>query len=85
MYLIGKCITGAAAACACGVTPLNHESIDDAMEDYAIVEVFPGKLDEVGNGVRRLLFEELDREVSQRRFKMCIGTGLHFSIVAFLM
>src|SRR5438105_4696193 len=85
MDFIGECITGAAAACACRVAALDHESIDHAVKDDSVVEVFFCELDEIRNSVGRLLLEELNGEVSQGRFKMCVGTGGHFSIVAFLM
>src|SRR5437867_13103768 len=73
------------AAGACGIAALNHEAIDDAMEDDAVVKVLFGQLDEIRHRVGGLLIEEFDGEIPHRRFKTGVSAGLHCSIVAFLM
>ena len=85
MDFVGKGVTGTSAAGACGIAALNHEAVDDAMEDAAVVKVLFGQLDEIRYGVGGLLIEKFDGEIAHRRFKTGVGAGLHCSIVAFLM
>ena len=79
MELVREVVAGPAGALAEAVAPLNHEAVDDAVEDHAVVKrrftpfaarrIPPflaalGEPDEVGDGVRGLLVEEPDRELA---------------------
>ena len=85
MDFVGKGVTGTSAAGACGIAALNHEAVDDAMEDDAVVKILFRQLDEIRHRVGGLLIEEFDGEIPHRRFKTGVSAGLHCSIVAFLM
>src|SRR5687768_10602544 len=101
MNLICKTIPGPAHSRTGWIAALDHESIDDSMENHSVIKRFPfyrlpalrilpflcslSKPDKICNRVRRLLFEQLDGELSHRSIKMCISSWFHFSIVAFLM
>src|SRR5699024_5120676 len=77
--LVAEVVTGAATAGAGWVAALDHETVDDAVEDGAVVErtllgagcvgglVFLGALgqaDEVVHGLRGVVSEEVDGDVS---------------------
>src|SRR5262245_16468109 len=55
-----------------GVTALDHEAIDHAMEDYAIKEILFRQIDEVLRGRRRTILEQLDAE----RAAVGVETGI---------
>src|SRR4029079_4273609 len=87
MELVSELVAGSTVALAQWIAALNHEPVDHAMEDDAVVVrlltllvrarvgPFPGafrKTHEVGDGIRRLLIEEPNREVAFRRDEICI-------------
>jgi hypothetical protein len=53
---------GAAAACACGVTTLDHEVRDDAVEDNAVVVAALCQPSEIPARLWRVLVVQLDRD-----------------------
>ena len=70
------CVAGVAAAqggvgtggLGLGVASLNHEVIDYAVEEHAVIEAFLDQLDEVVAVLGRLVVE-LDHDVAQRGFE----------------
>ena len=62
MELVGNRIAGAAGAVAFRAAALDHEAIDDAMEDQAVVKAFLDQHDEIARGLRRLVLKQLDVE-----------------------
>src|SRR5207249_8586474 len=76
MDFVGKGVTGTSAAGACGIAALNHEAVDDAMEDDAVVKILFRQLDEIRHRVGGLLIEEFDGEIPHRRFKTGVSAGL---------
>ena len=82
---IRKFVARSASSRAGGVAALNHESIDDAMENHAVVKFLLRELYEIVHGIGYLLFEQPDREVAHSGFKTRVCSWFHLSIVAFLM
>ena len=93
---VGELVAGASRAGAERITPLDHEAIDDAMEDDAVVElagprlaglrVLPffrplGKPDEVGDGLGGFLLEQPDREGPLGGIEQCVSAGFHRGII----
>src|SRR3954468_19454317 len=62
--LVLERVAGAAAAGAGRIAALDHEVLDHTVEDHAVVKVVAGELLEVLNGLRRVLVEQLERDVS---------------------
>src|SRR5947209_12259444 len=60
--LVLELVAGPAAAGAGRVAALDHEVGDHAMEDDAVVEAVSGELQEVFDGVRGVVVEQLDRD-----------------------
>ena len=57
---------------------LAHEHvIETVMKNHTIIEILFRELDEVVHGFRRLCFEQLDGEISHRRFKFCECCSAH--------
>src|SRR5262245_24566359 len=83
MKLVGKLISGSAASGACGISALDHETVDHSVEYDAVIEFRICELDEIAHRIRHELFEQFDGEVAQRCFKVRVGALFHFSIVAF--
>ncbi|SHS95893.1 Uncharacterised protein [Mycobacteroides abscessus subsp. abscessus] len=88
MELVGELISRAAASGAGGVTALDHESVDDPVEDGAVVErasglalgvlggvllAAVGQADEVGDGLRGVVTEERDDDVAAVGVQGCGG------------
>src|SRR4051812_4479068 len=80
--LVLERVAGAAAAGAGGVAALDHEALDHAVEDDAVVEVVAGKLPEVLDRLRRVLVEELERDVAVVGVHDC-GGAHRFATSAF--
>src|SRR5580693_6558628 len=89
MKLVGKGIPRPAAAIAARAAALDHEVRDHAMEGQPVVIIlllllsrflvneFLGALrqaDEIGDGLRRFLFEQTDDDAALRRFKDGVGS-----------
>ena len=85
--LVGKFVARPSDALAERITALDHEPVDDAVKNDAVVvglrdllvraRVGPllrplGKPDKVGHRVGCLLVEEADREVSLSCFELCV-------------
>src|SRR6478735_2532537 len=94
MELVGELVARAAESLAERIATLNHEAVDDAVEDDAVVEgrgfllavarvrPLPGPLgeaDEVGDGVGHFLIEQTDREAAFGGVEA--GKGTHAPIV----
>src|SRR3954464_9993600 len=62
--LVFEGVAGAAAAGAVRVAALDHEVLDHAVEDHTVVELVAGKLREVRHRLRRVLVEQLHRDVT---------------------
>ena len=62
--LVAELVARAAGAGAGGVAALGHEALDDAVERDAVVVAVAGEEDEVVDGVRRLVGEQLDDDVA---------------------
>ena len=60
--LVLELVARAAGAGAGRVAALDHEVLDDPVEDHAVVEALAGELLEVRDGLRRVLVEELERD-----------------------
>ena len=60
MELVGNRVTGTAGTVAFRAAALDHEAVDDAMEDQAVVEALLDQRDEIARGLRRLVLEKLD-------------------------
>ena len=58
--LVLELVARPAGAGAGRVAPLQHEAVDDAVEDHAVVKPLAGEEDEVVDGLRGVLGEELD-------------------------
>jgi len=58
--LVAERIARAAGAGALGTAALDHEAGDHPVEDDPVVEVVAGQLDEVGDGLGGVLFEQLE-------------------------
>ena len=65
--LVGETVARAAAAAAAGVTALDHEIGDDAVEGDAVIEIFTGQENEVIYGERGVLREELQKDLPSGR------------------
>ena len=70
-YFVFELITGAAAAGAGRVAPLDHEVGDNAMEHRAVVKLFAGEKNEVVNRFRSVFREEIAHDFSPR----CLERG----------
>ncbi len=92
-----KRVARAAGALAERVAALDHEAVDHAVEDEAVVvrllhllarlRVGPllralGEADEVGDGLRRVLVEELDGELALRGGEVGVGAWLQLGLHA---
>ena len=62
--LVVELVAGIAGAVAARAAALDHEVGDDPVEGEAVVEAVGGELREVLDGLRRILVEELDRDVA---------------------
>ena len=69
--LILNRIARAARARARRITALNHEAIDDAVEDNAVIESLLCQVDEVLRRDWRLILKKLDFKISLVRLKYC--------------
>src|SRR5215207_2427428 len=58
--LVLELVAGAAGSRALRTATLDHEVLDHAVEDQAVVVAVAGQLDEVVHGLRRVLVEQLD-------------------------
>src|SRR5258707_8922946 len=91
MELVGEVVTRSARPLSERIAALNHETIDDAVKDDAVIEgrlaalagrrvaPFLGALRqarEIGHRVGRLLVKEADLEIALGRFKFRVSTCL---------
>ena len=58
--LVLERVAGAAGAGSLRAAALDHEVLDHAVEDEAVVEAVAGELEEVRDGLRRVLVEQLE-------------------------
>ncbi|MCW2427733.1 hypothetical protein M2260_002641 [Rhodococcus erythropolis] len=90
MELVTELVARAAGAGSGGVATLDHEAVDDAVEDGTVVERAGlgaggvcggvllravGEADEVLDGLRRMVAEQSDLDVAAVRVQRC-GCGL---------
>jgi hypothetical protein len=90
--LVREFVAGPAGALPQWIAPLNHEAVDHAVEDDAVVErgllllarrgIRPlpsafGEADEILDGARRFVREQADGEPSLAGIEMGIGAWLH--------
>src|SRR5262249_5326372 len=52
------------------VAGLNHESVNDAMEDDSVVEIVLDKVEEVASGDRRFVGKEFHLDRAETRFEL---------------
>ena len=79
MELVGELVTGATSSGTQRAAALDHESIDDAVEDQPVIELSGGGLagawvkvllgaigepDEIGHRLGGLVFEEIEGDVT---------------------
>lgn len=62
--LIVEVVAGAAGAGARGVATLDHEVLDDAVEDHTVVKALVCKVFEVLHGLRCVVAEEVDHDIT---------------------
>ena len=60
----------------CESAALNHEAVDDAVEDGVVVKAFAGVADEVGDGFGRFGFVERQADIAHIGFDNGVGLGL---------
>src|SRR5262245_43122082 len=60
--LVLELVAGTAGAGALRAAALDHEVLDDTVEDEAVVKALAGELLEVRNGLRRVLVEQLEAD-----------------------
>ena len=70
---IGDGVAGAARAVSVRVTALDHKSVDDTMEDEAIIEAFVGEVNEVLCRFRSFVTIEFDGKCSFCCLEYCDG------------
>lgn len=86
MELILKCLaiihrTDPAGASSCGITTLDYESWDQAMEGCVGVVAIVAVLEEVFGCEWGLLAEEFEGDVARCCFEDYFGVGLRFEVV----
>ena len=70
-------IARAAHAGAGRITALNHEAINNAVENHLVIEAFLCQLDEVAGSNRRLVLKQLNLKLAHVGVKNC-NTICHF-------
>ena len=75
--LIFDGVARAAHAGAGRVATLNHEPIDNAVENHLVIEAFFCQLDEVAGSNRRLILKQLNLKLAHIGVKNC-NTICHF-------
>src|SRR3989442_14419555 len=79
--LVLDCVTGSAEPGPLGVTTLDHEIRDHAVEDRSVVEALTDELPEVARGDGHRLVEELDLHVAHGRLEK---DGRHAAAIRFM-